>query len=557
MIPVLSVDLMRRSDAYTAAHSCPSRTLMRRAGEEIFSAVLEREGWNPPAAVVCGSGNNAGDGYVLALLLREAGIPCTVFQLSDRMTEDGAYYAELCRGAGVPFRRWTDGTESELAAYNSVADCIFGIGCRGPVRDGPFRRAIDAINARAAQGAFVVSADINSGLDADTGMACGCAVRSDLTVSVGGFKPGHFLNMAKDLMKEKINCGIGIEPVGEPYYLFTEEDAARAFPERLHFSNKSTYGYVGLVGSAGSPGSAGATGFAGPDDPTALIGGSVRYSGAIRLAAMANAAVRSGAGVVKVAAPASVCPWIAPAILEATLFPLPDRDGGAVFDEAVTGELIRGLKALAFGMGAGLNAETEKILAFLTERFEGTLILDADALNALARTEDRGSVLLKKAAARGCRVILTPHTMEFARLLGLPRETGVSEVLADPVGLAKEYAAAHGVTLLLKGPATVVTNGSAVLIVDRGCPGMATAGSGDVLSGILSALCGSGTDPLLAAAAGAWINGRAGELAQEEIGPVSMAAGDTVSKIPAVIRSLCSARSACSRSARPSAEDPR
>jgi NAD(P)H-hydrate epimerase len=513
MIPVLSVDLMRRSDAYTAAHSVPSRALMRRAGEEIFSAVRDRGGWRPPVAVLCGSGNNAGDGYVLALLLQEAGIPCTVFRLSDRLTEDGAYYAGLCREAGVPFRQWEDDTD--LSPFMSVADCIFGIGCHGPIGDARIRSAIAAVNARREAGAFVVSADINSGLNADTGMACGgCAVRSDLTVSVGGYKPGHFLNMAKDLMKEKINCDIGISPIGEPYALFTEEDAKRAFPVRLHFSNKSTYGYVGL------------------------IGGSVRYSGAIRLASMANAAMRSGAGVVKVAVPASLCPWIAPAILEATLFPLPaDENGSMVFDEAVTADLIRGLRAVAFGMGAGLNAETEKILRFLLERFDGMLILDADALNALARTEN-GLPLLDAAAERGCRIILTPHTMEFARLLGLARETGVSEVLADPVGLAKSFAAAHGVTLLLKGPATVVTDGKTVLFVDRGCPGMATAGSGDVLSGILAALCGFHSDPLLAAAAGAWINGRAGELAQEDVGPVSMTAGDTVSKIPAAIRSV-------------------
>ena len=485
---------------------------MHRAGEGIFAAVRDRGGWRPPVAVLCGSGNNAGDGYVLALLLQEAEIPCSVFLLSDRMSEDGAYYAGLCREAGISLARYTE--ETDLTPYRSFADCIFGTGWHGPLRDPLIRHAIEAVNRCSADGAFVVSADINSGLDAGSGMAeDGCAVRSDLTVAVGWYKPGHFLNMAMDLMKDKACCDIGMEPVGKPYALFTGEDAARAFPKRLHFSNKSTYGYIGL------------------------IGGSVRYSGAIRLAAMANAAVRSGAGVVKVAAPESVCPWIAPAILEATLFPLPDRDGFADFDEGVMEELIRGLKAVAFGMGIGLTAGTEGILSFLLRRFDGALVLDADALNALARAEN-GTSLLDAATERGCRVILTPHLMEFARLLGLPRETGVGEVLRDPVGLAERFAREHGVTLLLKGPATVVTNGADTWLVDRGCPGMATAGSGDVLSGILAALCGSGADPMTAAAAGAWINGRAGELAEEEKGPVSMSAGDTVAHIPAAIGSL-------------------
>ena len=513
MIPVLSVDLMRRSDA-EACLGTPAEGLMFRAGEGMVRALLAHCPSLSSAAVICGSGNNAGDGYVMALLLREAGIPATVYTLSERRTAAGDVWAGKCREAGVPFLPWEAGID--LSGYGALADCIFGIGFSGELKE-PAAGAIREINRCLDAGAFVLSADINSGLMGDSGMAASVGesgerlcVRSSLTVSVGGFKPGHFLSMAKDVMGEKINLDIGIAPLDKPYGLFEAEDAARAFPPRLNFSNKSDYGYV------------------------ALIGGSLRYSGAVRLAAMASAAVRSGAGVVKTAAPASLCPLIAPQSLEATLFPMPEKDGELLFDEESLAALVRGIRAAAFGMGAGLSSETEKIVRWLLTHFSGTLVIDADGLNALSRMED-GKRLLRESAAR---VILTPHAMEFCRLLGLPRDTGVREVLENPIPQAQAYARETGATVLLKGPATVVTDGERTVLVDRGCPGMATAGSGDVLSGVLAALCGSCGDPLTAAASAAWVAGRAGELAEAEFGAVSMAAGDTVGKLPAAILGL-------------------
>ncbi|MBR4204572.1 MAG: NAD(P)H-hydrate dehydratase [Clostridia bacterium] len=504
MQTILSVAAMRESDRFTIEHSVPSRELMRRAGEGIFRAAGDE--WKPPVAVVCGSGNNAGDGYVLALCFAGHGIACDLILLTDRMSEDGAYYAALCREKGVPSHRFAE--QPDLSSYGSIADCIFGTGFSGEPQ-GVFRAAIEEINRCRARGAFVVSADINSGLGGDNGMG-EVAVESDLTVSVGAFQPGHFLNRAKDVMKRKVSVDIGIEPRGRAYGLFEAEDARAAFPERKNFSNKSTYGYL------------------------ALIGGSVPYSGAIRLAAMANAAMRAGAGVVKLAAPESLSPVLAPAILEATLFPLPEENWAIRFDAGRMGELLRGVKTAAFGMGAGRGEGTEKTVAYLLSHFTGTLVLDADGLNALARMTEEDSSILDGAAGD---VILTPHTMEFARLL---HDKTVGDVLASPIPLAEEYAKRHGVTLLLKGPATVVTDGpqGRTVLVDRGCPGMATAGSGDVLSGILSATAAVCADPLTAAASAAWINGRAGELAQAKYGAVSMLASDTAAEIPAAVREI-------------------
>lgn len=288
--------------------------------------------------------------------------------------------------------------------------------------------------------------------------------------------------------------------------LFSARDAAALFPRRAADAHKGTFGYI------------------------ALIGGSVRYCGAIRLANLAACAMRAGAGVTRLCAPKSLCPAIMPQILESTLFPLSEREGGLLFREEEFREALKGIRAAAFGMGAGHTEETEKAVRFLIRRYEGTLILDADGLNALAAM---GPDLLAEAAGR---VLLTPHLGEFSRLSGL----GIPEIREDPAAAAEAFAGKHRVTVLLKGPVTTVTDGTETLRADRGCPGMATAGSGDVLSGILAAIAGANPGASLTriGAAGAWVNGRAGELAQAEHGDVSMIASDTAAHVEQAIREI-------------------
>lgn len=543
---IMSVEDMRSSDAATIAGGVTGRELMARAGKAIYEAVM----WKAPVAIVCGVGNNAGDGYVLAGLLKDAGTDCTLVLLEERFSEDGRYYFEECvkreesantyetGDAGAIAMPAGDGSAvrksgkinicnideiDALSGFGTVVDCIFGTGFKGEVK-GKALAAIDMINE---SGAYVVSVDINSGLNGDSGMAAkremaeipadmskaGAAgvgtikpytcVYSDLTISIGTFKPGHFLNLAKDVIKQKINVDIGIKPLKEEIFLLEDGDIAGFLGERLNFSNKGTYGY------------------------TALIGGSKRYSGAVRLAGMANAAMRAGAGVVKVALPGALYHDLLPLILESTVFPLSDRDGEAVFNEAELAELVANVKTVAFGMGIGVSEETSKILMYLLKNYKGRLIIDADGLTLLSRM-DRS--VLKSTVGQ---VVLTPHLKEFERLTGKPMQ----EILAAPVETAVKYAAETGAVVLLKGPSTIITDGRVTYITDAGCPGMATAGSGDVLSGILSAVCANG-ELVLAVAAGAYINGKAGELAQKKYGAVSMVASDTVGCIPEVILHL-------------------
>ena len=292
----------------------------------------------------------------------------------------------------------------------------------------------------------------------------------------------------------------------------TEDDIKSLFPPRPRECNKGDFGYV------------------------ALIGGSIEYSGAIRLAAMANSAMRSGAGVASIAAPRSICPVIAGSILEATLIPLSDDDGRLVFREEEFGAICRRYDCIAFGMGIGNSAETEKAVEYLLRNYDKALIIDADGLNAMSRLDKQ---IIKSSRAR---LLLTPHIKEFSRLSGLSTEKITKEAQKSAEMLADEL----GASVLLKGSTTVVTepspkdeqNERSTYLVDRGCPGMATAGSGDVLSGILSALCPNTEDLTLAAAAGAYINGAAGELAENKRSDVSMTASDTASCIAEIIESI-------------------
>ncbi|MBQ8551724.1 MAG: NAD(P)H-hydrate dehydratase [Clostridia bacterium] len=495
MIKVVSVENMRKSDAYTAEHSASFRELMSRAGKAIFDAVE----WRPPVAVVCGVGNNAGDGFVVAELLCGAGVPCTIFMLSDRVSDVSRYFYDKCIALGAEIKNGLD--ELCLDGFATVLDCIFGTGFRGEVGE-PYRTAIRRINK---SGAYIVSADINSGLGGDSGIGDVC-VHSDLTVSIGTYKSGVFLNSAKDIIKDKVNCDIGIELLDEPAYLIEKHDIRHLFASRPHNSNKGDYGYV------------------------ALIGGSLRYSGAAKLANLSLAALRSGAGVAKLAVPKSLVNAVLPFVLESTVFPLDEAEGEYCFSYATADELMRNTASAALGMGMGRSDEVKRLLEYLLCEYSGNLVVDADGLNVLAGMD---SAKFKNAS---CRLILTPHPKEFERLCTEKFE----EFRNDLITAAKAYAKRTGAILLLKGTTTIVTDGDTVYLVDRGCAGMATAGSGDVLSGILAGICGYVSDDelLLGIAAGAYIAGLAGEIAAREIPEVSMIASDTVRAIPQAMKEI-------------------
>ena len=485
MIDVISVENMRKSDAYTIEHKTPSLELMRRAGEGIYNSYS----FHGRVLIVAGSGNNAGDGYVLADLIKDK-CDVTLFLVKNKFSSDGEYYFNLLDKNAINVKFYGD-----LVDFNSfdiIVDCIFGTGFKGEVKS-PYKEVIENINK---SNAYKISVDINSGLNGDTGLA-NIAVKSDLTIAIGTAKTGFYLNSGKDYIKNIKVIDIGIDILDKPYNLFEVSDFKALFKERLNNSNKGTYGYIGL------------------------IGGSLPYSGAIRLANMANASMRAGSGVTMLGVPKVLASLIIPNILESTIYPLSDDGEFFIFKEEEFKGLMNKVKVIAFGMGIGNTKETKKAVEYLLKNYDKKLIIDADGLNALSELDKD---LLKNSKAK---IILTPHLKEFSRLSGY----SVDEIKNDSINLAMNYAKENNIILLLKGPTTIITDGNTVNLVNRGCPGMATAGSGDVLSGIIASVVAQNDDLLFATTGAAWINGRAGELGEERSSAISMIASDTANNV--------------------------
>lgn len=325
----------------------------------------------------------------------------------------------------------------------------------------------------------------------------------------------------------------------------TKEDFKKILYKRPDNAHKGLFGYI------------------------ALIGGSEKYSGAIKLAAMANASMRAGTGVCKVVAPKSLYDIIAKNILEATFFPLSCNGYNLKFVEREFEELIHHTKAIAIGMGIGDTIETQKAVEFLLKNYEGILIIDADGINALTKLDDS---CLKNTKAK---VVFTPHLKEFERLIDFKNKSGLVNFAPTNNGLvnfapmncclqsqtasslrkqnrsglslqhtkiielAINFAKYYNVHILVKGNENVVTDGNDVYIIKKGTPGMATAGSGDVLAGIVTAMLGYNENNILTALAVAcYVNGLAGELAVKNVNEISMVASDTVKYIPTAINEI-------------------
>ena len=285
----------------------------------------------------------------------------------------------------------------------------------------------------------------------------------------------------------------------------TNEDLKEIFKEREKDSHKGTYGYVGI------------------------IGGCMEYTGAIKLANMSSTALRAGCGVVRVIVPKSIETSIAPYLLEQTIFPIEnDEEQKMKFNKEEIDKALDKLKAVAIGMGWGKGRDNEKILEYILETKEIPCVIDADGLNTLSQMN---LDILQKTK---CKVILTPHLKEFERLSKIPIET----IKENAIEIARDFASEYQVILLLKGSTTIVTDGTTTYLVKRGCPGMATAGSGDVLSGVLVGMLGCHEANPKTIAAGSYLAGMAGELAQEKYTDISMKASDTIEMLPTAIKNI-------------------
>src|SRR5918996_3463839 len=492
---VYDAERMRATDRWAIEEQgVPSLELMEAAGSATARAAGE-VAHSAQASVVCGKGNNAGDGLVAARRLAETGYEVEVLLLSPPDQLSGDAEANLRRLPG-PSRHVAAGELGDaLAGSGVVIDAIFGTGFSGAPR-APADAAIEAINAC---GAPVVAADIASGVDASTGEVEDNAVRADVSVSFHAPKLGHWIAPGKWHAGEVRVAGIGIPPgapVDAPAGLIAAEVLALA-PRRGRESTKFSSGQV------------------------LIVGGSRGLTGAVCMAS--EAAIRAGAGYATVAVPRDLEHILEVKLTEVMSRGFPGADG-SLGPEAADGILAAAERAGAVVLGPGLG-RTDGALELarsVAPEFEAPLLIDADGLNAHAGKLDR-------LAPRDAPTVLTPHAGELARLL----ESDSDDVGAHRLRDAREASARSGAIIVLKGDDTLVVDGDRVAINRLGSPALATAGTGDVLSGGIAALLARGMEPFAAAGAGVLAHSRAGRTAAERWGAESVIATDVIEAIPA------------------------
>jgi hydroxyethylthiazole kinase-like uncharacterized protein yjeF len=494
--PLYDAEGMRAVDRWAIEErGVPSLELMEAAGRAVAEAVAELAPQGP-VRVVCGKGNNGGDGFVAARLLREMGFEVEALLLwpGEELRGDAAVNFERSGGSlleGDPGGR--------LAGSGAIVDAIFGTGFEGAPRE-PAAGAIQAINA---SGASVVSCDIPSGVDASSGEVAGEAVWADVTVSFHAAKVGHRIAPGKWQAGELRVAPIGI-PAGAP-----EEPAAGGIdssvldlaPRREAQSTKFSSGQV------------------------AIAGGSRGLTGAVRMASLA--AIRAGAGYATVVVPADlelVFELAQPEVMsvgcpggEGCLAPASAKTVLRIFERAAAGVL---------GPGLGRNPAALELAREAVPRIEAPLVVDADGLNAFAGR-------LGDLSSRGAATILTPHAGELGRLL----ERDSAEVDAHRLACAREAAEVAGAVVVLKGDDTIVTDGTRTAVNAVSAPALATAGSGDVLSGVIAALLARGMETFVAACAAVLSHARAGRDAAERVGAAeSVIASDVIESVPLGMR---------------------
>ena len=476
MEKVLTNAQMRLADAYTInTVGTPTKVLMHRAGVAIADEAEKtaKELETDEILVVCGTGNNGGDGYVCAEELRKRGFSVAVYASNGNFSAD---------------------CEREFQAYKGrylkhmwgaiVVDCVFGTGLSRDVTD-EIKALIGEINSF---GAYVISADIPSGLSGDNGKAMGACVKADKTVAIGEYKAGHFLNDVPDVCGELVKRDIGVvlPPDGVFAEVYGDNDLSVFFPERRRNTHKGTYGTANL------------------------IAGSEKYLGAAALGL--QSALKSGCGIVKLTT------------AETVKFALAAKFPQAIFaDEA---DLTA--NAIAVGMGCGVSPELYGEIKALLCEYSGALIIDADGLNALSKF---GKDILKD---KKCDVVVTPHIKEFSRLT---RKT-VEEITSDPVGAAQAFAKEFKVTVVLKSATTVIADGERTVFNVRGSTALSKGGSGDILSGLLCGTLARGLAPLDAAACATYVLGVSAEISSKERTDYCATAYDIIKNMHGAVKRL-------------------
>lgn len=517
MLKVVNAAQMRQMDKRTEEEfGVPSIVLMENAALRVVDVAAER--YQPlrdkRVAVVCGKGNNGGDGLAIARhLATQFGAIVTVYLAADpnALSGDAAVNYQMAKAFRLNIVSQSV-PQFASARLDLVVDALLGTGIKGGV-EGVAAEYIAAMND---SGVPIVSVDVPSGLDADTGKVEGACVKATLTVTFALPKFGLLVYPGAEYVGELIVAGIGMprevmEADSVQVYETQAADVAQWLPRRTNGrdSNKGQFGHVTVF--------AGSTGFVGA--PTLA----------------AEAAARTGAGLVTLAVPEGLqnaaMTRVSPVVMTKGL---PQTKEGTFAFEAIEAALKLAAKGAAAALGPGLggpdNDETQAFVREFVTRCAVPLVIDADALNCLALEPDRGVSVLK---SRTAATVLTPHPGEMGRLLGIDTKT----VQADRRGAVEQAARDYGVTVLLKGARTLIAAPDGRLAVNTTSnPGMATGGAGDTLTGIISALLAGKLGDWESAVAGAYVHGLAGDLqAAAQGGPAGLIATDLIDLLPAAL----------------------
>lgn len=493
-----SAQEMTRADNGAQELGISGTVLMERAGAAMAAQILECYAPENVLAV-CGGGNNGGDGFVIARELHRAGAEVAVLATKDEYEGDPATNLEILRNLGIRIHGPED-LDGLLDGTGLVVDALLGTGFSGEVREkeaGLIRQLNDA-------GVTTVAVDVPSGVDGSTGEVQGEAVEADLTLCAHAAKIGCVISPGREHAGEVVTVDIGIPPEAdvEPSVDWTDEPSIRGLiPRTEEPAHKYSAGALLVV--AGSKGVTGA--------PVMVVEG----------------AQRTGCGIIFLATPASAAPDVDLRLTEALVYGVSEDEAGQMTSEALEGVLEQAERATAVvvGPGMGTGKEGTKLVEGILREVEAPVLLDADALTNLS-----GSDALSQ---REAPTVITPHPGELGRLM----ESGTKELQAQRLQSAWKAAERHGCCVLLKGSDTIVTDGEKTAVNSTGSVALATAGTGDVLSGVIGALLSRGMEPYEAARAGAWVHGRASELWLEDTGlpAESFIATDLLAYIPRAV----------------------
>ena len=490
-----TADEMSRADGGAQDLGIPGGVLMERAGAAMAEEILKRYP-NRRALVVCGGGNNGGDGFVIARELHRTGAEVAVVATKEEYSGDPATYLGVLRNLGVEVHG-LEMLEGLLPGTSLVVDALLGTGFSGEVRE----REAALIRHLNDAGVTTVAVDVPSGVDGSTGEVAGEAVRADLTICAHAAKVGCVVSPGREHAGETVVVEIGIPPEAdvEPSLSWTDREALRGLVPR---TQEPAHKY-----SAGA---------------VMVVAGSRAMTGAAIMSV--RGAERAGCGITFLATSAGAAPAVDVALTETIVYGVPEGESGGM-GAGAAGEILdrsERATALVVGPGIGTGEEGRALVEALLAGTDLPVLLDADAVTALAGAD--------ALARRDAPTVITPHAGELGRLLG----SGAKEVSARRLHSAREAARENGCCVLLKGSDTLVVDGGRAAVNSTGGVALATAGTGDVLSGVIGALLSRGVEPFEAARVGAWVHGRAAELWLEATGwpAESLIATDLLDYLP-------------------------